>query len=295
MIPFTAVILFFGGVQKAWYLLFHFLASSSPHLVPPSPPASWSFAPLIPSFTTHSLTLYCSVFKMLFNTFSASALLITSVLATPIPSLRQAGSAITPAQLTQIAPALATCNPAAQFADECRNAEQAAPLLNGGFDQFGITSVGEKAAILSLLMFESGNFAFDKNHFPAPGRPGQGTRNLMMFPFVYQYAVDTPETSAAALALVPNDAAAATASADTMNAVRELVLKDDLSFASGMWFYKASGPSKTGCAANQAIVDGLVAETVEGWSNFITNCISTTVTPERQTVWEATLKALKGQ
>ena len=96
---------------------------------------------------------------------------------------------------------------------------------------------------------------------------------------------------AAALALVPNDAAAATASADTMNAVRELVLKEDLSFASGMWFYKASGPSKTGCAANQAIVDGLVAETVEGWSNFITNCISTTVTPERQAVWEATLKA----
>ncbi|KAF7441406.1 hypothetical protein PC9H_001756 [Pleurotus ostreatus] len=115
-------------------------------------------------------------------------------------------SDITPFQLTLIAPSTRACNISAPFTDECRTAEQAAPFINKAFNDYAIASVGEKAAILSLMLFETGEFKFDKNHFPAPGRTGQGTRNLMTFPFVHQYALDTPSTHSRALGLAGTNA-----------------------------------------------------------------------------------------
>ncbi|KAF4597906.1 hypothetical protein EYR38_006298 [Pleurotus pulmonarius] len=218
----------------------------------------------------------------------ALALFTTTAIAVPLCTKRTYNG-ITPAQLIQIAPEMAACNATAPFPEECRDAKQSAPFVNQGFEDYAITSKGEKAAILSLMLFESGNFKFDINHFP--GRPGQGTRNLMTFPFVHQYAVDTPSTSAQALALAPN-ASDPSISNDTMNAVRALVLEDRLSFASGMWFYKASGPEKIGCTGNSTLVEGLKAETEQGWADYITNCIFTTVTDERKAVWQKTLAAI---
>ncbi|KAK7448863.1 hypothetical protein VKT23_013593 [Stygiomarasmius scandens] len=185
-----------------------------------------------------------------------------------------------------------TCKPTQQFADECRNATDALPFINQGFSDYNVTSIGEKAAILSLMVFETGNFSFDRNHFPSPGNPGQGTRSLMVFPEVYQYAVDSPCTSSEALALVPNNTNLSTVSNDTKNAVLDLVLEDDLSFASAMWFYTSSGQAETGCTGVPGMVEGLQNRTVEGWENYITKCIFTTVTSERRRVWEQTLDAL---
>ncbi|KAL0956903.1 hypothetical protein HGRIS_003008 [Hohenbuehelia grisea] len=225
----------------------------------------------------------------------SAAVFLATTLAAPIPIRRACdegiggSTVITPEQLLQISSSMAACDPSSATASECRTAEQASPFVNEGFSTYNITTKGEKAAILSLMLFESGNFKFDINHFP--GEPGQGTRNLMKFPGVYQYAVDTPETSAQALALVP-DLNDPNNSNSTKNEVRALVLPDKLSFASGMWFYKASGPEKTGCTGDQAIVDGLQGETVEGWTAYIERCISTTVTPDRKEVWEKTLAAL---
>ncbi|KAL0952145.1 hypothetical protein HGRIS_008761 [Hohenbuehelia grisea] len=187
---------------------------------------------------------------------------------------------------------MASCNALAPFADECRTAEQAAPFVNQAFVDYNITSRGEKAAMLSLMLFESGNFRFDKNHFPAPGRPGQGTRNLMAFPFVHQYAVDSPATREQALSLAGPDPTDPKIDNATMNAVRELVLGDAMSFASAMWFYKASGPDRVGCTGNKTLVDGLVAETRKGWEAFISGCVFTTVTEERAAVWNTTLSVL---
>ncbi|KAF5337667.1 hypothetical protein D9758_013022 [Tetrapyrgos nigripes] len=186
-----------------------------------------------------------------------------------------------------------TCKPTQQFAEECRNSTDALPLINQGFADYNISSVGEKAALLSLMVFETGNFSFDRNHFPPPGRPGQGTRNLMQFPFVYQYAVDNANTSSQALSLVPNNTTDLdSVSDDTKNAVRKLVLGDQLSFSSAMWFYTQSGKNKTGCTHIDGMVEGLQVRTVAGWENYITQCIGTTVTDDRQKVWEQTLKAL---
>jgi hypothetical protein len=76
---------------------------------------------------------------------------------------RQPGITVTDAQLIKIAPNSKTCDPAAQAADECRNATQAAPLINAAHNQFGINTKGEMAALVSLQAFESGQFKFDRN------------------------------------------------------------------------------------------------------------------------------------
>ncbi|KAJ6594518.1 hypothetical protein B0H19DRAFT_919745 [Mycena capillaripes] len=184
--------------------------------------------------------------------------------------------------------ALADCSAETKFPSECRTAEQAAPFVNQAFRDYNIVSNGEKAALLSLMLFESGGFAFDINH--SLNTPGQGTRNEMTFPFILQYALDTPSTSAQAQALAgANVNNAAAIPPDTQNAIRALVLTDPLSFASAMWFYTQSGPNKTGCTATPGMVAGLQLETVPGWEDYITKCIFTTVTPERQAVYEKTL------
>jgi hypothetical protein len=193
---------------------------------------------------------------------------------------------ITAAQVLAIAPQSASCDPTAQFADECRTNVQAAPFINDAFNQFSLNTVGEQAAVLSLMAFETGQFEFDRNHFPAPGNPGQGTRNLMNFPFIYQYALNTTSTAAQAQQIVADPS---TATPDQMNAVLALVLPDELSFASGAWFLKESGG---GCTDD--IVQGLQAATLSGWQNYITTCVGTTVTSDRQSLYETALSVLSG-
>ncbi|KAJ6625389.1 hypothetical protein B0H10DRAFT_1783248 [Mycena sp. CBHHK59/15] len=184
--------------------------------------------------------------------------------------------------------ALADCSSATQFPDECRTAEQAVPFVNQAFKDFNIVTDGEKAALLSLMLFESGGFAFDINH--SLNTPGQGTRNLMTFPFILQYALETPSVADQAKALAGANLQSPSAiPPDTQNAIRALVLGDNLSFASAMWFYKQSGPAQTGCVATPGMVDGLQLATLPGWEQYITNCVFTTVTPDRQALYEKTL------
>lgn len=116
---------------------------------------------------------------------------------------------------------------------------------------------------------------------------------MMSFTFVLEYALDTTAVASQTLALVGADPSIPDITADTQNAVRSLVLTDKLSFASAMWFYTQSGPDKVGCTGDQAMVDGLQAATQEGWANYITQCVFTTVTPDRQALWQSTLVALQ--
>ena len=115
-----------------------------------------------------------------------------------------------------------------------------------------------------------------------------GTRNEMMFPFILQYALDTPSVGTQAQALAGTDEVD-DIPPDTRNAIRALILTDQLSFASAMWFYTQSGDSKTGCTTTPGMVDELQLATLPAWEQYITNCIFTTVTPERQAVYEKTL------
>ncbi|KAF7305791.1 hypothetical protein HMN09_00732900 [Mycena chlorophos] len=195
---------------------------------------------------------------------------------------------ISASELVQMG-ALSNCTLETEFPTECRNATQAAPFVNNGFREYNLTSTGEKAALLSLMIFESGGFAFDINH--SQNNPGQGTRNEMNFPFILEYALETPRVAAQAKALAgPNITDPSAVPPTTQNAIRALVLPDDLSFASAMWFYTRSGASETGCIDIPDMVSGLRNESLAGWENYITQCVGTTVTEARQTLWETALK-----
>jgi hypothetical protein len=86
---------------------------------------------------------------------------------------REAAAAeITTDQLLAISPNSSTCdNPPAE--GECATAEQAAPFISDSFSTYAIDNVAEQAALISLMAFESGDFKYNRNHFP--GVAGQGS------------------------------------------------------------------------------------------------------------------------
>jgi LysM repeat protein len=188
---------------------------------------------------------------------------------------------VTPQAIIAVSPNAASCAGQAS----CRTADQAAPLINQAFAKFGIDSKGEKAALLSLMAFETGGFVFDTNQFP--GRPGQGTRNMMLFPFILKYALETPEVAPKVAQVAPGLTASSnpdTVAPDTMNAVRALVLQDDLSFASASWFLK------TKCDGRFS--SDLKSGTQAAYESYLTGCIGTTVTPERIAGFQKAIAAL---
>jgi len=175
---------------------------------------------------------------------------------------------ITADQLTQIAPETASCS-GAPFPEECADATTAATALNKSFDTYGIKTAGEKAALVAYTLFESGNYKYSKNHFP--GRPGQGTRMMAMPPFVAKYATAVAGADAVATASAAGGDAG-------LVAVLALVNSDDeKSFGSAAWFYS------TQCTED--VKAGVQAETVEGWHNFLTACVGTTLDETRDTPW----------
>lgn len=174
--------------------------------------------------------------------------------------------ALTAEQLIQIDNTTASCS-GGEWPEECVDATAAATALNKAFATYQITSVEEQAAIVAYEMFESGSFKFNENHYPSPGNPSQGTRMMASPTFVKEYAT----------AVVGADAVAQAESAGGGPAILALVNADDeKSFGSAPWFVT------TKCSPE--IRAGLQAGTTDGWHNFLTQCIATTVA-DRDNLW----------
>lgn len=94
------------------------------------------------------------------------------MLATTIQPSR-ATIQLTADHILAIAPKSATCDDNAPAVGECVTAEQAAPFINESFDTYNIDSAAEQAALVGLMAFETGEFKYNRNHFP--GVPGQGS------------------------------------------------------------------------------------------------------------------------
>ncbi|KAI9141677.1 hypothetical protein BKA69DRAFT_1071954 [Paraphysoderma sedebokerense] len=176
------------------------------------------------------------------------------------------------------------CNASAQFADECRTAADALPYINSGLDKYGLSSTGERVAVLSLLSFESGGFKFNRNHFPAPGRPGQGTRSMLMFPFIQEYVASIPDLKPQYDKIT--SASTNTSSPEYQSAVLSLVLSDEYSFASAMWFLSSK------CSTD--VRNLLKQEKEEGVVSYLKDCIGTEATEERLDGWRKSLQAYHG-
>ncbi|KIW00950.1 uncharacterized protein PV09_07476 [Verruconis gallopava] len=177
---------------------------------------------------------------------------------------------ITADMVLAIAPQSSTCS-SAPYPDECATANQAAPAFNSAFAKYGITTKGAQAAIMAWELFESGQLKYKMNHFPAPGTPGKGTRCMMSPEFVSEYAT----------AVVGADKVSA---AGSPAAVLDLVNGDDASsFGGGAWYMKTKCPD---------LIAQFSTAADASWASFMTSCVQTTDTSDRDALWTAAKQAL---
>ncbi|KAI9819503.1 MAG: hypothetical protein M1827_006951 [Pycnora praestabilis] len=202
--------------------------------------------------------------------------------AGPILNHRQTTS-ITPSQLLHIAPTSSTCV-GAPFADECATASDVAPHISSSFQTYGIATVGEQAALIGIMAFESGEFKFVKNHYP--GRPGQGTRNMQFPTYNIAYAKSIPALAGQLDAIVPSGTDASALSDDSLDNMLALLTPDAYSFASAAWYLT------TQCG--ETIRQGLQSNGQTGWEAYITGCIQTEATDDRLAYWQKAVQALGG-
>ncbi|KAI5254843.1 hypothetical protein E4T42_02130 [Aureobasidium subglaciale] len=194
-------------------------------------------------------------------------------MAAPVPPCNVAR--LTSADIIAMAPKASSCA-AAPFPSECATATDAAPWVNMAYHLFDIHAFGTQAALLSLMLYESGSFKYDINHYP--GVPGQGTRNMQTPVFNLKYArwlAANVTDSGISMQQVED--------AETEGPVQVLALVngDRWSFASAAWFLA------TQC--DEVIRLGLAAYTEQGWNTYLTECVGTTVTHERTSIWKKTI------
>lgn len=195
---------------------------------------------------------------------------------------------ITPAQVLIAAPETASCSVSG---GQCSNANVAAKALNDAFATYGLKTLGQKAGMMAYMGFESVGFQWNTNQYP--GRPGQGTKSMLMFAHLYNFAKSFPElhgpvaqhSPGGVLAEVNYSNADALFSNDAKNAIRALVLGDNYTFKGGPW-YLTSYPSAT-CDKNQLN---------KGYQGFVATmgapCYYVTVDEGRKARWCSASKAL---
>ncbi|EAW08653.1 uncharacterized protein ACLA_095860 [Aspergillus clavatus NRRL 1] len=178
---------------------------------------------------------------------------------------------ITPEQIAAIAPKSTSCaNPPAP--GECATAAQAAPHIARSFETYQVTSAAEQAAVIALMAFESGEFAYNRNHFP--GVPGQGTRNMQSPAFNAKYAAALPELAEPL----------AQAAGDPARVLDLLLANEEYDFGSGAWFLA------TQCARD--VRAELQAGSEAGWQRYITGCVGTEANAERRAYWARAVQVL---
>ncbi|CAG7933603.1 unnamed protein product [Penicillium olsonii] len=177
---------------------------------------------------------------------------------------------LTESQVTAIAPKSSSCDDA-PAEGECATAKQAAKFTSQSFDTYKVTSKAEQAAILSLMAFESGDFKYNKNHFP--GVAGQGTRNMQSPAFNKKYAASIPD--------LKDKAASVSDPADLLDLLRNDGATD---FGSGAWFLTTQCSKEV----RSALADG----SESGWQKYISDCVGTSVDDDRKAYWERAVKAL---
>ncbi|ORX71851.1 hypothetical protein DL89DRAFT_291139 [Linderina pennispora] len=137
-------------------------------------------------------------------------------------SMVHAQSAITIEQLNAAVPGRASATSCRNATSECATNSQALEAINHALLKYRISRRSEVVAVLALEAFESASWLYNINHFPDPGRPGQGTRSMLMYNFIEEYAKYLYADKAHALL--------------ESSGSSPLVLGDDDSFGSGFWF-----------------------------------------------------------
>jgi len=222
------------------------------------------------------------MFSIIFNVAMLATCAGASPLLKPLFLDKRAAGDTAASQILAIAPSSSTCAGAA-FPDECSNATNAGPHLVAAMETYSITSLPEMSALISLMAYESGEFKYNANHYPAPGRPGQGTRNMQMSNYNLMYAQSIPALSSS-LSAVTTATSTTGLSDDELNSILALVQPDEYSFASAAWFLT------TQCDAS--VRTALQTGGQTGYETYLTSCVGTTATSDRLAYWTTANTAL---
>ncbi|SPO06734.1 uncharacterized protein DNG_09428 [Cephalotrichum gorgonifer] len=178
---------------------------------------------------------------------------------------------ITTEQILKIAPQSASCdNPPA--AGECATADIAARSITSSFERYQVSSPAEQAAVIGLMAFESGEFKYNRNHFP--GVPGQGTRNMQSPAFNLKYAQSIPE--------IRDEVSQA--NGDVVQILDLLLSNEEYDFGSGAWFLRMQ--------CDEDVQAQLRSGTEEGWEAYITKCVGTDANAARRAYWQKAVEVL---
>lgn len=190
------------------------------------------------------------------------------------PVARRTASSSAASQILAIAPTSNTCS-GADFSSECETAATAAPYLIQAMQTYSIYSPSEIAAVLSLVAYESGDFKYAINHYPSPGRPGQGTRNMQMANYNLLYAKSISALSTP-LAAITTASSTDGLTDDQLNSIRALVLPDQYAWASAAWFLT------TQCSAD--VRTTMQAGGQAGFEAYM-GCVGASATSDRLAYW----------
>ncbi|KAJ2780582.1 hypothetical protein H4R18_003377 [Coemansia javaensis] len=185
--------------------------------------------------------------------------------------------AVTAAQLDAAVPKARDAARCQAGPGECATNAQAAAAISRAIQKYGVTARGEVVALVALMAYESDSWTYNINHFP--GRAGQGTRAMLMYPYVLPYARALHSAQV-------SDAAAATADDATMNSVRGLVLNDDDSFGSAFWFLVTTAPQYHASASR--LRDG----NLDDFKSYVVDAVGGTWDDGRESTWHAVNNAL---
>ncbi|EPS41030.1 hypothetical protein H072_5082 [Dactylellina haptotyla CBS 200.50] len=170
--------------------------------------------------------------------------------------------------ILKIAPNSASCaNPSPDDLDGCGTAKVATPEIIASFDKYKIETIGEAAALISIMVYESAGFKFNKN--VSQKRAGQGTKAMLMPPYIIEYAQTFGSTDSIAPGLTSENISKQTPA--IQDDVLALVKGDDKTYGAAAWFYSAH------CDDN--VKAGLRATpvTVAAWTKYLEVCVGTSV------------------
>ncbi|KAH7021676.1 hypothetical protein B0J12DRAFT_714548 [Macrophomina phaseolina] len=179
--------------------------------------------------------------------------------------------------LVTIAPGTSSCHSASVFIDECRTASEAAQPILDSFDKYQIANTNERAALIALMLYESGEFKYNWSHFvngEISHMLGKGTRNMQSAKYNEEYA----------RTLFPSEEVDSAKSSGGADGVLQLVSRDSTSFASAAWFLVSQ--------CDSSVRSGLQAGTRDGLERYVSDCIGGTIDQSRLDYWTKTKAAL---
>ena len=197
---------------------------------------------------------------------------------------------LTEATLEKAYPSTKSCtNPPFPQA-ECDTAATAAPNIQQSYTDCSLTTLGQKAAVLSTMAAESADFKANINH--SNNRPGQGTKAMLLFPNIVAFANSFDALKGRVNQLlggtVVTFANADSISPDVQMSVRALVLPASTTYAAAAW-YLTQGPACPKDTAGKLSTGGW-----DGFVYYVTKCLQagSGVDASRKGKWCSAVAAL---